>query len=659
VLYAASNLGSMIALLGYPLLVEPLLPLQQQTLLWAGLYFALAALIAVCALSAARLTPQDAETLKPVEADSNPTAGPTLQDRLHWVALAFVPSSLMLGLTTYLSTDVAPMPMIWVIPLALYLLSFILVFARPPALVQAVLVRCLPVLVLLQVFFLIVQSIQFTWLQMLVCLVVFFVACMTCHGELATRRPPPAFLTSFYLWLSVGGVLGGVFNALVAPLVFKSVVEYPLVTVVACLLLPRPPTATDTPTKRWLDILGPLVVGSITMCLLIWMEVEREPVMSWLSGYWQAVECYLGAQQDLYGPTWAPALVKLGLPLLLCLEFLRRPLRFGLGIAAVMLASAWGNAYVNQHVLLRERSFFGTHRLEVLRPARGTRGGYLLLYHGTTLHGLQLCDAQNLPIRYSGPLGYFHPTGPIGQVFAAREVTLDRSPVAVVGLGAGSLAFYGEPGQEFTFYEIDPVVERIARKDFSFLRDAQEREVKVGVVLGDARLTLAHAPDHHYGLIVLDAFSSDAPPMHLLTREALELYLNKLAPGGILAFDITNRYLDLAPVLANLAEDAGLQGRLVQTDPQNPAVAKFESRWVLLYRPALRPASLTFPAAAPTAAFPAAVPWAALPMNGNAQDLLAQDWRWRRTSLQTQAEVGVWKDDYSNLFRILNWKGRN
>ncbi len=764
-LYGASNLGSMLALFGYPTVVEPNLMLADQRLLWRIGYGALALLTAGCAVCLWRSRPPDKEIRSKADAE---VGSLSVWRRLRWVALAFVPSSLMLGATTYMTTDIAAIPLLWVLPLGLYLLSFILVFSRLPEGVHRLMVVLLPYLVMLLVVLLLMEYPLRIWIKMLVHLAVLFVAAMVCHGELARDRPPTRYLTAFYLWMSLGGVLGGLFNSLIAPLLFNRIVEYPLVLVLACLLTPR--LAGEKTTSRspsWgTGVMGLFLGAGITL-LLVAAAVNPDLELGGLAdgeGYgllagllaavvlvgvsaWrrptERAACWLdlglpialgvlvigltlGMNQTRinYGlirlithvhdwlPDWTPArLSKLLLvdsedlllffafilPVLLCGFFMKRPVRFGLAIAAVMLASSMCRLF-DEEILLRGRSFFGV--LQVT-----TTGDYHRFEHGTTLHGMQrwrwsgtspVADTLH-PLAASDPLSaatlltawqdawlhpgrqaltYFHRTGPIGQVFEAYRTWLADRPIGVIGLGSGTLASYGQPGQQLTFYEIDPLVQRVAYNPayFTYLSDSLERGVGVDVVLGDARLKLEerarNGPPEKYALLVVDAFSSDAIPLHLITREALAIYLANLAEDGLLVFHISNRYLDLEPVLGNLAADAGLTG-LLDEDLAYRIPAKDSSTWVVLSR---REANLDrllhegrwkrwqaehgWDSSAEAMFVVSTLPDAhgGLQSQGAVGFALFENLRppWRR--LRTRPEVGIWTDDYSNLLRVFNWK---
>jgi hypothetical protein len=322
--------------------------------------------------------------------------------------------------------------------------------------------------------------------------------------------------------MSFGGVLGGLFNALLAPLVFPTVAEYPIAMALACLLLPAAARESSTRARR-LDLGLPLALGGATV-LVLWGLESLAPTADLL-----------------------PRVVVFSLLAGCCYLFASRPLRYCLGVAALLLVSMCSGVIAGrlEHI---ERSFFSVHRVMV-----DADGKYRLLFHGTTSHGLQSLE----PARRREPLAYYYRTGPIGQVFSEFRGPAAKPHIAIVGLGIGSMACYAEPGQHLTFYEIDPAVARIASdpRYFTFL---QECRGKYDLVLGDGRLTLARAPDKHYGMIVVDAFSSDVIPMHLVTREALAVYLAKLTDDGILAFHVSNRYFDLEPLLGDLAHSAGL-----------------------------------------------------------------------------------------------------
>lgn len=586
-LYAASNAGSLLALVGYATLIEPNLALGDQARLWAVGYGIFAALLIACDVSHRRA----------FEAPAAPEPGEAIGalDRLAWVALAFAPSSLLLGVTAYLTTDLSPVPMLWVVPLSLYLLSFILAFAVSfPEWVRRVFAWTLPPATVATLALMLRPSWLPLWATFALHLATFFLAATACHAELARRRPVAGRLTEFYLMVSIGGALGGMFNALIAPVVFTWLAEYPLGLALAASLVlaaggraPRPASGPGRRLARPLDVALPLLLGGLTF----------------------AVPRIWGAAF----PVW-PMIV----PLVACLFFAARPLRFALGLAGVVIVTADFHDSC-QNVVLRERDFYG-----VLRVSANFPPGFNTLSHGRTIHGMQ--SRSPLPAERRLPLMYYYPTSPIGQVFHAYSSSRVLDRVGVVGLGVGSLASYGMPGQEFTFFEIDPAVERIAR-DPAFFHYLEDCRARWSVVPGDARMSLARERAGSFGLIVLDAFSGDAIPVHLLTREAMRVYLDRLAEGGLIALHVSNSYLDLEPLVRELASDAGLVGLNRDETGLTPDESrrwKMTSQWIVLAR---RQGDL-----APLARRPG---W--LPLAGG-----------RKASL--------WTDDHSDVFSLLRWR---
>jgi hypothetical protein len=519
-LYAASNLGSILGLLAYPFLLERLLPLGGQGWAWAAGYALFTLLAASCA-AALWWSPGPAHH-EPVKSRSAPPL--SWRRRGRWLVLAFVPSSLMLSVTLHLSMDVAPIPLLWVVPLGLYLLTFVIAFARRPWASAAALGRGMPLVVLVIVLVMLSEATEPVLLLLSLHLAVLFWIGLFCHCTLAEDRPPAEQLTQFYLWLSLGGVLGGLFNALLAPLIFPGLVEYPLALVLACAVRPAVGTAPpDLARQQRLDVLLPLGLGVVTVLLVLGAQAAGVP-----SGPLSLVVMFL-------------------VPLGACYTFLWRPLRFALGVAVLLIAGAFYNG-VYGPVVYRTRSFFGTHRVTI-----DPTGTFHRLVHGNTVHGQQFIAKD----RQREPLTYYHRTGPVGKLITALNERQKLQQVGVIGLGAGALCCYAEQGQDWTFYEIDPGVIDIARNPrlFTYWSDCLARGVHLELVPGDARLTL-QASTERYDLLVVDAFSSDAIPVHLLTREALAVYRAHLRPGGLLAFNVSNRYLNLATVLGDLAASA-------------------------------------------------------------------------------------------------------
>ncbi|MCI0463712.1 MAG: fused MFS/spermidine synthase [Gemmataceae bacterium] len=854
-LYGASNFGSMLALIGYPTIFEPIFTLNGQTSFWTGAYALFIVLTVACGvmvwLSRPALQLVDGPAPAPPAPAPTPTAPetgirpgrrsgrgrkvvqvpvePSLKSlpppaevtplrRLRWIGLAAVPSSLMLGVTTYLTTDIAAIPLFWVLPLALYLLTFILVFARWPVEWTG---TPHTVMLVLQPFALLALAIVNLsdasvpqWLSFLVNLMAFFLTAMVCHGELARDRPSIRHLTEFYLWMSVGGVLGGLFNALIAPLIFSRLPDFMLVLALSCFLRPSgvplsllavaAVTAVIAfPLGAVLGVILNAVFGSVVNVYVVgagaslvgaglvvaglvpripWEQKPEETEMALLvagavvvtflaavvvnalieagsgyivnvylkgailgvaltvaaavavarkfqSGHEGKLEDYLldfgyaiclglltyallriSVAPNVWGEggafwisvtrwfmaedgwalslnrargwgLWVSALVVSGIPLLVCLGFSGRPLRFGL--SALMLFLANGIFTIHQEAggydeqgrpqqtgtIHTHRSFFGVQRVRLDRD-RGPHGEEVWLHtliHGGIDHGRQIYS-HKVEERHR-PITYFHPTGGVGQIFTAFKANAEPAPYGVLGLGIGSLAYYAREGQTVHFYEIDPAVKHLSLPPdggnpfFYYLHDARHTyKADVEVILGDGRLKLQEAKDGFYQILVMDAFSSDAIPIHLITREALDLYMTKLADGGLVVFNITNRYVNLEPVLGDLAHERGLLSLHYGDYPQNIWM-KFSSDWVLIAKKREDPKAWSAEAmhqfgAAPALGGPGAVPWATI-ARARSMDvpplLLKLHWGQGGWEPSRRLHDRVWTDDYTNLLRVVTW----
>lgn len=590
-LYAASNAGSLLALLAYPVLIEPGIGLRQQGWVWMAGYAVFVASAIGSVLLATRLgfgagSPRAVserhgkeaiEQRVPAAAES--AAAGTWRERSWWLVLSAAPSSLLLGVTSYLSTDVAAIPLLWVAPLAVYLATFIIAFSERTRAGIGLRVTTL-MLPLVALSIALTMKMGYTLgVAIPQQLLLLLVASLACHVELARRAPATESLTEFYLIISIGGVIGGVFNSLVAPAVFDSVLEYPIAVAAACLAA-MGAAMTPRPMSRWRELLiGVALAASIVVAALtIRISIESQFVL----------------------PARGLRLVVF-LPGLLAGFFVcrQRPAWFALALS-VLLAVAWNEPLRGDEgggrTLFAARTFFGVHRVN-----EAPSGRFHTLTHGTTVHGLQFMTDELRGM----PTMYYHPTGPIGHVFRVLESRQRPRAVAVVGLGAGALAAYGRAGSgvaAMDFYEIDPEVVRIARDPglFTYIRDAEAsgsefaRPAQLRFIIGDGRLELAREQDSRYDLIVLDAFSSDAIPVHLLTREAMAVYRSRLAPGGLIAVHISNRHIDLVPVLDAIALAEAMSIRFA-TDGDLPddlrMQGKVGSQWAALARDAadLRP----------------------------------------------------------------------
>ncbi|MGC8641545.1 MAG: spermidine synthase [Isosphaeraceae bacterium] len=557
-LYAASNSGSLAGLFAYPLLIEPFLSLSRQRQAWELGFGVLGLLVLASGMLVRGIRFRSCQ-LADQDHVSTSRPRPTPGDIARWAALAFIPSSWLLGVTTYITTDLVAMPLLWTILLGIYLVTYILAFARTSGWWTRAAAVSLPLVVVPLVLVLGAGLVQLFWIPLH--LLAFFAGAMVCHGRLAASRPEATHATAFYLAVAGGGVLGGLFNSLLAPLVFDRLIEYPLAVVLACLVTPgiagvvKPPR----PASRLADLLLPLSVFGL-VAILVKSPAEMVDSIPGMLG----------------------VMVASGLGLYACVTGLRRRVRFALTVAGFLLASGLARS-PGGRLIHRERDFFGT-----LRVLHDPRANVHRLLEGSTLHGQQSLDA----VARGEPSTYFTRSGPIGQVFAALESRLTEKPgerVGIIGLGAGTLACYARSGQRWVFYEIDPAVVRIARNPryFTYLNDSQARGIDPAVVVGDARLRIREAPEQGYRLIVVDAFSSDVLPVHLISREAIRLYESRLAPGGILAINLSSRYLDLDPVVALQASDAGMVCRICHdidvTDAER-AAGKQPSIWAVLAR---------------------------------------------------------------------------
>jgi hypothetical protein len=774
-LYGASNLGSMLSLFAYPVLLEPHLRLAQQSFDWTLGYGALVALTTACAVFLWRWPAAQTSFSSPgskadvpaggfgweddhggwttAELDEGGATGQTLRGEvtwlrvLRWVGLAFVPSSLMLGATTYITTDIAAIPLLWVLPLGLYLLSFIIVFARVPAWVHQGMVLVMPLVVLLLVFLMLadITKLDIGW-RVAIHLITLFVVAMVCHGELARDRPAPQYLTGYFLWMSVGGVLGGLFNGLFAPVAFNAIVEYQLALVLACLFLPPLGGIKTSVWGQRVDVLLACLFAGIGGLLFFLRYLDHDipyqavPDSPWpwglvaaLIGIGVGLFSALGATErkldgwlDLLLPLCLGLLVfglfwgltsdtlwgrlksiargvhlepeqlymvlTVGVPAVMCYTFVERSFRFALGLGALLLTFGMSSE-LKTGILHQERSFYGVLRVEKAVESEGWKRyswegeKYRRLIHGTTMHGKQFLSDE----RRDEPLTYYHLSGPIGQLMTVYNHD-PRHNLAVIGLGTGTMAAYALPGQHITFYDIDPVVRRLSFDEadpyFTYVNDARRRGAHVDLVMGDARLTMErqHLTEaEKYSLIVVDAFSSDAIPIHLITREALKVYLDKLTEAGLLAFHVSNRYLDLRPVLANLAQEAGLVG-VYESDDQEQYPGKSTSTWVVLarkddYLDGLRTLNnWEYWRSALQQAFWPFIGWPdyGSGLSGQALCLHAflgeevckwqTDWRElldlkpagkepgsKGDPWSSLEQVGVWSDDYSNLLSVFSW----
>jgi len=531
-LFALSNFASLLGLLAYPVLVERTVTLRQQSIGWSTVYAVFVGLGIVTALASRQATGACHET-KETEPDDAACRPPKMREQVFWLLLAACASTLLLAVTNHLTQNVASIPFLWVLPLGLYLLTFILTFDFEKLYHRKIFIWLLSLALGGMAYGLAYWN-SHTNLRLVIPVFCagLFLCCMFCHGELVTRKPAPRYLTSFYLMLSIGGALGGLLVGLIAPKVLPGYFELPI-ALIACAIL-----------------------------MLIVIEYR----------------------------TWRFTIA----------------VGFAVTVGVILAAGVYVTSYKSSSLVM-VRNFYGG--LRVQEYEKGTIDETRMLVHGTVDHGMQFIA----PDRQREHITYYGSESGVGLAMNA----LRHSPlrVGVIGLGAGSLASFARPGDVFRFYEINPLVERIARTNFTYLSDCRG---KTEVIMGDGRLSLEREPDQQYDLLVIDAFSGDAIPVHLITKQAMELYFRHLKPTGILALHITNTHLDLEPIVDSLSRALGKEAILIEND-RDEEKKVYSSNWALISsRPITSPKILN----------------------------VAEE-------LANRPDLRVWTDDYSNLFQIL------
>lgn len=539
-LYGASNVGSLIGLVAYPLVLEPLFPIATQTLSWSLGYGALAILLIACGWSALSTGGGQA----PAVASSHPnpveqTENNMWRQRLWWLACAFVPSSLLVGVTTHISTDIASVPFLWALPLILYISSFIIVFSKRPGLTLAQSNRLLPLAAATAAFALF-SNIQLSlFIALPIHLLTLFLAAMVGHGAMAAARPEAKRLTEFYLIMSLGGVLGGAFNALLVPVIFDSVIEYPLMILLILSLRPGLRWMGQGRTRVWSIAAIGAFFGAAMLHLYTGNAETAQYAYRLIALI--AIAAIIMSSHSKLGPVIATACT--------------------FGISA--LANPTGTGFT-------DRSFFGVVKIMEI-------GEFRVLKHGTTQHGAQYMQPEKALI----PTTYYADETPIGQVFTAYDKPGD---VAVIGLGAGSVACHAKADQSYVYYEIDPLVAKLAQdpNHFTYLSACTP---DAPIILGDGRLNLAAEPAGRFDLVLIDAFSSNSVPAHLLTVEAIDLYLSRLSEDGLLVMHISNRHMKLSKIVARIADRLGVPALYqlhVPSDDARSAYAISASQVVVL-----------------------------------------------------------------------------
>lgn len=582
-LYAASNVGSLIALLAFPLFIESRVGLSLQLRYWSGGFVMLAFLVVISQrFSSRRATPR-----RPIPPPRATPASESISI-IPWLSYGFLGSSLMIGTTTFLTTEVMNAPLIGLMPLATFLVTFILAFAKNP------IVSCdrsgqLTIIAIVGVLFqMLTNATDPAWLVTLIHVALVFTGCLHLHLRLAKTRPHGSLLTKFYLWISVGGVGAGMTHSFVAPLLFDRVWEHSLAIVALALLLSQKSNSSTPRKSQKRETVAAVFAVSLYAIYATSRDLELLQPLNNFSNL-------------VIGPTLALAFLSS-----------RNSIRFGSVIVCLLCLNAWrGDAHGK--TLFIDRNFFGLSKV-TLDP----NGQTIRLVHGNTIHGRQSTDPETQHL----PLSYYHQAGPLRRIMKQYEAIESTSEVAVIGLGAGSMLFYGQSHQTWTLYEIDPLVIHLARDSGHFSYLENPNVAKLTINTGDARIELQKSSHKRFDLIVLDAFSSDSIPIHLFTREALELYLSKLADRGLLAFHISNRTLELAPLLSKLADEFNLIS-LSWNDPHDvPNQGKDPSHWVVL--------SETL----------------------DQLNKLSKDERW--TPLVTPPNTPLWTDERSNILEALS-----
>lgn len=537
-LYAASNVGSLLALILYPFVFEPAFGVATQSGWWTAGYGLLLVffLILVAMFWRAPLRAAAREAAPP----------PRNRTRAYWLAAAFVPSALMLAVTTHVQVNLASVPFLWTLPLAIYLVTFILAFSAGRLRVSLKgISRVAPfLLVLLFPIFAAGPVLKTTvYLGLLLAhLILLFVGAMLCHAALAESRPEPARLTEYFAWIAFGGVLGGLFAAILAPMAFSTVLEYPLLA--ATLAFFRAPMESRRSRADWIfpGFLMLALLAAWLICLGIGVEISVEIAGAVIGNVSLAMLLFA-----FYRWRWFFA--------------------GGLATAILIYAMILAPSFERGSRVYVARNFFGVKK--VLYEANGNQRKLL---HGDTMHGLEGLDAE----RAGKPLSYYFPDAPLGNVMEMMQHR-PAQQFGVVGLGSGTVAAYTLPNRHITFFEIDPQVDFIARNFFSFLPRCAER---CDVVLGDGRLSIQNGPDGKYDLLILDAFNSDSIPTHLLSREAIAMYRTKLKPDGAILIHVSNRYLKIQELVSTLVTDAGLPA-LVRSDDDSETPGKARSIFII------------------------------------------------------------------------------
>lgn len=587
-LYVASNAGSMIAILGYPFIIEPVLTLPMQGGAWNTAFRIYAGLTLICIVTSLIYIKQVRSEQSQNILVSLPNI--TNSTRLRWLCFSAIPSSLLLGSTNYITLVITSNPLLWVFPLALYLLTLIIAFSPYSDVVYKRTVLLLPGIVILMVLTLASEATNPAWALVLLHMVGLFVLSMVAHHRLADSRPDPTHLSEFYCIVSLGGAIGGSITLFLAPHFMDRLWEYPLAILLACLVCPAYSIIRSGRWEGLKDLGFAILVGVVIY------------VMSLISSN-------IGLKEPL------TTAITFGIPLLAVNHlFTRDSSRFVSILTAVLIAgiaiseNRYSTIYAN-------RNFFG-----ILRVARDGKGSVHSLFHGNTIHGKQFTDVQ----RRCRPISYYDPLGPVGDIFKAFKYSTAPRNVAVVGLGIGTIVSYGESNQNWTFYELNSEVKNIAENPAFFTYLTECATTNFNIVIGDARKQFSQAKNNSFGLIVLDAFNSDTVPTHLLTKEAMEMYLSKLGDDGVIAVNISNRSMDLKPIISSIAASLGAECLWRFDSKANDSLGKEPSEWAAIVR------------------------------RTNSLGSIAALSQWQH--LSPDSKITGWTDDYASIIQIIRWR---
>lgn len=609
-LYAASNIGSLAALLGYPFLIEPFISIQAQKHIWSAIYVFVSASIFICATIVWK-SPVSLKEAKENEQQTKLHA--SNKQAFFWCFAGFVPCSGMLAVTSYISTDISSGPLLWIIPLSIYLFSFILVFAKTDYWREINWQRYLfsaSVLVSMMFYMRLVNEI---WFSSLLHLIFLFLLSMFFHSQLAKSRPAPSLLNSFFVWMSLGGILGGLFNGLAAPLLFNTQFEYIFTILLSMSYLT---IFSKSQSEKNLSFLTEfLLMASVMLPLALFGRFSRYNAGAILS------------LSGILAVVLAAA----------CMQLFFRFKNHAFIAYSALIFHLFITFGYDSSLIYVNRNFFGTIRVRTNRmsireldpghPEDVEKDVFHSLYHGTTLHGVErrITDTR-IPL----PLSYYSRESPVGNVMRSGRINRRHERIGIIGLGCGTMAWYGRPWQKFDFFEIDPAMAALAKNEqyFSYLANSQ---AQWRIILGDARIRLNNKQDNFYDLIIIDAYSSDAIPTHLLTVEAFELYLQKLKEDGAILMHLSNRYFSLGPVVARICKELGLYAI---ESRHRPSSHSYHYDWYDLNQ-----ISGSY--------------WVAVSTSKSELDKLSILGRWK--SMKIKPEFSLWSDNHVNLLEAYNW----